>query len=101
MAEWKRAAPADVGMDEAKLNQARAYALSAGGSGIITRGGVAVMTWGDQKRRYDLKSTTKSIGVTALGLALGDGKTIHLVFSGNDAFSVRGATLRVALPPKP
>ena len=30
-----------------------------------------------------------------------DGKTVHLVFSGNDAFSVRRATLRVALPPKP
>jgi CubicO group peptidase (beta-lactamase class C family) len=32
------------------------------------------MEWGNQKRRYDLKSTTKAIGVTTLGLALKDGK---------------------------
>jgi CubicO group peptidase (beta-lactamase class C family) len=32
------------------------------------------MSWGDAKKRFDLKSTTKSIGVTALGLAIGDGK---------------------------
>jgi len=32
------------------------------------------MEWGNQKRRYDLKSTTKAIGITALGLALKDGK---------------------------
>jgi Beta-lactamase len=29
---------------------------------------------GDQKERYDLKSTTKSIGITALALAIQDGK---------------------------
>ena len=32
------------------------------------------MTWGDQGRLYDLKSTSKSIGVTLLGVAIGDGK---------------------------
>jgi CubicO group peptidase (beta-lactamase class C family) len=32
------------------------------------------MRWGNQKQRYDLKSTTKAIGVTAIGLALQDGK---------------------------
>ena len=31
------------------------------------------MAWGDQERRYDIKSSTKSIGVTALGLAINDG----------------------------
>lgn len=32
------------------------------------------MAWGDQKQRYDLYSSTKSIGITALGLAIADGK---------------------------
>ena len=40
---------------------------------MITRGGKAVMSWGDTALRYDVKSTTKSIGGTALGLALLDG----------------------------
>jgi hypothetical protein len=56
------------------LAEARDYALTGEGSGIITRHGRVVMTWGDQQRRYDLKSTSKSIGVTALGLAIMDGK---------------------------
>lgn len=72
--EWARAKPSHVGMDEAKLAKARDYALTGGGSGYITRHGKLVMSWGDPARRYDLKSTTKSIGVTALGLAIGDGK---------------------------
>ncbi len=72
--KWLTASPADVGMDEAVLKKARDYALTGGGSGCIVRSGRLVMRWGDQKRRYDLKSTTKSIGVTALGLAVGDGK---------------------------
>ena len=32
------------------------------------------MTWGSQSKTYDLKSTTKSIGMTAVGLAIKDGK---------------------------
>jgi hypothetical protein len=40
----------------------------------ITRGGKLVMSWGDPEKTYDLKSTTKSIGVTALGLAIADGR---------------------------
>lgn len=71
---WPTADPADVGMDAANLRQARDYALTGEGSGIITRHGRVVLTWGDQKQRYDLKSSTKSFGVTALGLALLDGK---------------------------
>jgi CubicO group peptidase (beta-lactamase class C family) len=61
-------------MDESVLQRARDYALTGGGSGCLTRHGKLVMQWGDQKRRYDLKSTTKSIGVTAVALALKDGK---------------------------
>ena len=72
--KWPTARPKDVGMDEAQLRQARDYALSGSGSGFITRGGKLVLSWGDPGKRYDLKSTTKSIGVTALGLAIGDGK---------------------------
>jgi CubicO group peptidase (beta-lactamase class C family) len=72
--KWSTAKPEDAGLDAARLAQAREYALSGGGAGYITRGGKLVMSWGDAKKRFDLKSTTKSIGVTALGLAIGDGK---------------------------
>ena len=52
----------------------RDYALTGGGSGYITRHGRLVMAWGDPRRLYDLKSTTKSFGSIALGLAIKDGK---------------------------
>jgi len=71
---WPAATPAQVGMDVGKLEQARDYALTGGGSGYVTRHGKLVLAWGDPAQRYDLKSSTKSIGVTALGLALKDGK---------------------------
>ncbi|MHC4519019.1 MAG: serine hydrolase [Planctomycetota bacterium] len=71
---WQPATAAEVGMDAALLEQARDYALTGEGSGMITRHGRAVMRWGDQKKTYDLKSSTKAVGVTAVGLALGDGK---------------------------
>ena len=41
---------------------------------MITRHGKVVLRWGDQRQIYDLKSSTKAIGVTAVGLALMDGK---------------------------
>jgi len=63
-------ASALAGMNIAKLKEASNY---AGGSGCVMRGGKIVFTWGDINRLYDLKSTTKSIGVTALGLAIKDG----------------------------
>ena len=72
--EWEVAKPEDMGMDSTVLQKARDYALTGGGSGCITRYGRLVMQWGDQKQRYDLKSTTKAIGITAVGLALKDGK---------------------------
>ncbi len=71
--EWEHVDPEVAGMDRALLVQAQEYALTGGGSGCIVRGGRLVLAWGDQAQRYDLKSTTKSIGVTALGLAIGDG----------------------------
>lgn len=74
MPSWQIAEPADAGMDAAKLAEARDYALTGEGAGYITRHGRLVLSWGDPRRRYDLKSTTKSFGSIALGLALKDGK---------------------------
>ena len=73
-ADWTKAGYAEVNMAEARLQQARDYALTGGGSGIITRHGKVVMAWGDQAKLYDLKSSSKSIGVTLLGVALKDGR---------------------------
>lgn len=72
--QWETATPSEVRMVAARLQQARDYALTGGGSGVITRHGKVVMTWGDQAKLYDLKSSSKAIGVTLLGLALQDGK---------------------------
>jgi CubicO group peptidase (beta-lactamase class C family) len=71
---WQAAVPDQVGMDSAWLTKARDYALTGGGSGTIVRHGRVVMQWGDQQQMYDLKSSTKAIGVTSVGLALIDGK---------------------------
>ena len=71
---WERARPEEVGMDAAILQKARDYALTGGGSGCVIRQARCVLHWGDQTQRYDLKSTTKAIGITAVGLALKDGK---------------------------
>jgi CubicO group peptidase (beta-lactamase class C family) len=73
-AQWATATPAEVGLDEVKLLEARDYALTGGGAGCIVRGGRRVFSWGDLKQRFDLKSTTKSFGAAALGLAIADGK---------------------------
>ncbi len=72
--EWPTAAPAAVGMDAQLLQQARQYAETGGGAGYVLRNGKLVLAWGDAKKRFDLKSTSKSIGVTALGLAIADQK---------------------------
>jgi CubicO group peptidase (beta-lactamase class C family) len=74
LAAWPLASPAEVGLAEARLQEARDYALTGGGSGVIIRHGKLVMAWGDQAKLHDLKSSSKSIGVTLLGLALQDGK---------------------------
>jgi CubicO group peptidase (beta-lactamase class C family) len=72
--DWPSATPADVKLNAVKLEQAKDYALSAGGSGMIVRHGKAVLRWGDQRQRYDIKSATKSFGATMLGLAMKDGR---------------------------
>jgi CubicO group peptidase (beta-lactamase class C family) len=73
-AEWKTATSAEMGLDASKLEQARDYALTADGSGCIIYKGKLVMSWGDQAALYDLKSSSKAIGVTLLGIAMKDGK---------------------------
>jgi len=73
-AQWTTVAPQNAGLDAAKLMAARDYALTGGGSGCVIRGGKLVISWGDSKRRYDLKSSTKSFGAAALGLAVADQK---------------------------
>ncbi|HUE69596.1 MAG TPA: serine hydrolase [Pirellulaceae bacterium] len=71
---WTEKSPQELDLAEAKLREARDYALTGEGSGYITRHGYLVMKWGDRQQRYDLKSTTKSFGATALGVAILDGK---------------------------
>ena len=73
-AAWPKATPAQAGMIEANLHAAQDYALTGGGSGLIIRQGRQVLAWGDEGKRFDLKSTSKSIGVTLLWLALQDGR---------------------------
>ncbi|MGC8742280.1 MAG: serine hydrolase [Verrucomicrobiia bacterium] len=72
--EWDYYTPLQAGMDRNYLETARSYAEKSGGSGLIIRFGRIVMQWGDIKKTYDLKSSTKSFGSIALGLALKDGK---------------------------
>lgn len=72
--DWEIAAPASVGMDESLLLQARDYALTGGGSGYILRNGKLVLAWGNPLQKYQIYSTTKSIGILALGLALKDNR---------------------------
>lgn len=66
-------------MDQALLEQAATYAQTSGAtkpnsSGMIVRHGRLVYSWGEiDNQRYDMKSTTKSIGGMALGLAYDTG----------------------------
>src|SRR5687768_17791680 len=53
---WPVKSPAELGLDEAKLAEARDYAFNGGGSGYITRCGYLVIQWGDARKRFDLKS---------------------------------------------
>lgn len=71
---WTRvAASTEVGMSQTLLDQAATYALTGGGAGMIVRRGRIVHSWGDIDVRYDMKSTTKSMGGIALGLAIDNG----------------------------
>lgn len=67
---WEEVAPEGLAMEESKLLEASRYAE---GSGLIVRDGKVVFRWGDPDRLYKLKSASKAIGITALGLAIKDG----------------------------
>ena len=71
---WEAAIPSEVSLKQRQLDEAKRYALTAGGSGMIVRHGKCVLRWGDQSKRYDIKSATKSFGATMLGIAIKDGK---------------------------
>jgi len=75
---WTTATPAEENMDVAKLDTARDYSLQAGvtgnEAGYIIRHGKLVYTWGNPLTKYEMKSTTKSMGGLALLLALDEGK---------------------------
>jgi CubicO group peptidase (beta-lactamase class C family) len=71
--DWPTKTPQAAGIDVALLEQARDYALTGSGSGYVIHDGHLVFSWGDPAFRYDVLSVTKSIGVTALGLAVADG----------------------------
>ena len=67
---WLRVAPSEVGMDDELLQQAQAYGETENSSGMIVRRGRVVRSWGSIDQRFDLKSTTKSIGSIAVAIAL-------------------------------
>ncbi len=71
---WPRSRPDEAGLDVRRLETARDFATRVKGSGYVVRHGRLAYSWGDPKQLYDLKSSTKAIGVTALGLALMDGR---------------------------
>jgi CubicO group peptidase (beta-lactamase class C family) len=72
--KWATATESEACVGSKFLDQARDYALKGEGAGMIVRGGKVVLAWGDTKQRYDIKSSTKSFGAAALGLAISDGK---------------------------
>lgn len=70
---WEVAVPSDLDMEQTLLEQARDYALTAGGSGMITRHGRVVLSWGNPTEAFSVNSTSKSVGSLLLGLAVTDG----------------------------
>lgn len=55
---WPVAAPADVGLDGARLE---ALALSMGGRGCVVRHGRVAFIWGDVQKRGDMASAVKPV----------------------------------------
>jgi CubicO group peptidase (beta-lactamase class C family) len=81
-AGWATATTAEAKMDPVKLDAARDYsttaALGTAEAGMVVRGGKLVYSWGiagaTPDTRFEMKSTTKSVGGLALLLALDEGK---------------------------
>ena len=55
--QWPTTTPAQLGLDETKLAQARDYALTGEGSGCIIVQGKQVTSWGDQTALYENRLT--------------------------------------------
>ncbi len=72
--QWPAADPRSLGLDPVELQKASDYAEEAGGAGVVVRAGKLAHAWGDTKQLFDLKSSSKSFGATALALAVADGK---------------------------
>ncbi|MDR3108312.1 MAG: serine hydrolase [Planctomycetaceae bacterium] len=72
--EWDCVTPESMGLDSELLRQSREYALTGDGSGCVIFRGKMVSVWGERKKLYDLKSSSKSIGVSLLGVALKEKK---------------------------
>jgi CubicO group peptidase (beta-lactamase class C family) len=76
-ASWPTAAPVDMGVNSALLQQAIDYSTKtrdAGGSGMVIYRGKQIAVWGSQNALYDIKSSTKSFGSALAGIALGEGR---------------------------
>lgn len=72
--DWPTAKPDQLGLNADQLDEARKYAQTGGGAGMIVYQGKLVKSWGDPTRSFDLKSSSKLIGLTAMALAVKDGK---------------------------
>ena len=71
---WETVAPAAVNMSQSRTAAAVQFGRDRGGSGVVVRWGKRVAYWGDQRRKYDLKSTTKSFGSIIAAVAFTDGR---------------------------
>ncbi|MBM4036265.1 MAG: hypothetical protein FJ291_31400 [Planctomycetes bacterium] len=74
-ASWEKKAPAEVGLDAAKLD---AFAKAVGGRGCVTRHGYMAFTWGDAAKRGDVASACKPWFTHFLLKAIEDGKVKSL-----------------------
>ena len=68
---WPERSLEELGVDPEPID--RAIEFAGDGSGVVILGGYRAAFWGSQISRYDVKSTTKSIGSLLLGLAIDEG----------------------------
>ncbi len=68
---WEQRAPADVGLDPAKVD---AFAAAVGGDGVVIKDGYLVKTWGEVATHKWWASASKPVLSTLLLLAVHEGK---------------------------
>jgi len=71
-ASWSSATAADLGVDSSKLT---AFSGSAGGNGIVIKDGYVVHQWGSPSSTLNWASASKPTNVTALFIAIAEGRT--------------------------